>query len=299
MSTMTPITPALQVREILFATDFTSSSRRAQKTAMFFAERFGARMHVLHAFNPVQLAPMMGYDMPGTAVVDLESGARQQLQRTVNDVKQHGITTQSILATGTPSESVAAAIRDLNIDLVVVGTHGAEGVERIVLGSVAEEIMRNASCPVITVGPSVVSHDPTIKRVLFATDFSPASLHAVPAAYAVAWENQAQLILLHVLPTEIESNPDTPRLTHYFEHELLHLLPPEAAEQCKIDLLLEQGRTADCILDVAEQRECDLIVLGVQSGHDYTSHFFAGLTYQVICNAPCPVMTVRQKPQEK
>ena len=208
-------------------------------------------------------------------------------------------------------ESLAEIIQTHEIDLLVVGTHGRTGVEKLVLGSKAEEILRLAPCPVLTVGPKIAGRakltaiegegkgltpvEISVRQIVYATDFSPESLAAAPFATSLAQEFQAKLTLLHV----IEKYADMDRQPGPIDlalQRLEKLVPEEASLWCsprpyRSNLV----QPADCILQEALDSKADLIVLGVRAaaGHlGAATHLPWATAHKVIAQAHCPVLTI-------
>jgi len=202
-----------------------------------------------------------------------------------------------LLERGELQDVISAIILQHGIDLLVLGTHGRKGIKRLVLGSVAEQIFRFATCPVLTVGPKVARQPAqfkTLNRVLFATDFSSGSLHALPYALSLAEENEASLVLLHQIeffpldqdPRKVEANTKA---------RLRALVPPGAELWCKPEIVVGDYFPTEGILKVAKERDVDLIVMGVHraSSSKAPQHSPWAIAYEVVCNAHCPVLTVR------
>jgi nucleotide-binding universal stress UspA family protein len=296
MATARSTHPNIAIRNILFATDFGKNSQRAQETALAYARHFGASVHVLHAFDSVAVAPAMAMDMPGTAITELETQAHHQLERVVREFTEHGVAAKAIFALGNVESAVERAAEEERIDLIILGTHGIEGLERLVLGSIAEDLIRSIECPVLTVGPQVktVRPDMAFQRVLFATDFGEASKHAASLAVALACENHGRLLLAHIMSRNEERAPDTTRLNRYVEDQLRRMVPHDALSFCDAEYIVKQGHTAETILDLAREEKADVIVLGTRNSGGFLSHFYAGVAYEVICRAPCPVLTLRE-----
>jgi nucleotide-binding universal stress UspA family protein len=156
-------------------------------------------------------------------------------------------------------------------DLIVLGTHGRTGAEKLLLGSAAEEIFRQARVPVLTIGPAVrngIHSAARFNRVLCATDFSAESLAATRFAVSLAAENQARLVLLHVI-RDPGSEAKLSRETHSVANVMyrLHGLVPKDAELwCRPEAVVEYGEPAERILEAAKQRGADLIVMGMRHG---------------------------------
>jgi nucleotide-binding universal stress UspA family protein len=195
---------------------------------------------------------------------------------------------------------ISDAVTKQKTDLIVIGTRGRTGVSRLFLGSVAEEIFRRACCPVLTVGPQV-SQDTgrrlELKEILYATDFSQESLAALPYAVSMAQEFQSRLTLLHVVGEA--KTGDLVHAEHYadsIQRQLQKLLPPETEVWCEPKCVVEHGREADKILEVATASRADLIVLGVrdaEGGMGVATHLVGSVAHEVVTRAQCPVLTVR------
>jgi nucleotide-binding universal stress UspA family protein len=181
-----------------------------------------------------------------------------------------------------------------------MGTHGREGLGKLFLGSVTENVLRRAPCPVLTIGPHV-EVEPALatemKRILFATDFSQASQAAAPYAVSLAQENQAHLDMLHVVENRKSGElVDTNELIHATTARMQHLLPPEAELWCEPAYLVEAGHPAEQVIKAARERKSDVIVVGVrQVTNDFgaADHLPWHTAHKIIAGAPCPVLTVR------
>ena len=184
-----------------------------------------------------------------------------------------------------------------NIDLVVLGTHGRRGVQKFLLGSVAEEIWRSASVPVLTIGPGVgrVHSDKGFHCVLFATDFTVESLKGLTYAVSMAREYQAHLVLLHVIrqfkKEEILGELSASDAIYY----LGQLVPTDARLCHRPELEVKYGAPAQNIIDTASRCCADLLVLGIRNDNAFgvATHIGRTIAHEVVVNAPCPVLTVR------
>jgi nucleotide-binding universal stress UspA family protein len=204
---------------------------------------------------------------------------------------------EELLEKGDVWNVILDIVQKHDIDLIVAGTRGRRGVRKLVMGSNAEKIYRQANCPVLTIGPHVTplkSGDWTLKQILFPTDSSEASFKALPYALSLTEENQATLIVFQVLPfvaPEYRSNDGT------CAREALRALVPAAAEAwCKADFVVRFDLPAEGILGLAEERNADLIVMGVRrpsAEHGIAVHRPWPVASQVVAEAKCPVLTVR------
>jgi len=200
--------------------------------------------------------------------------------------------------------AVEQAIKEQAIDLIVLGTHGRTGAEKFLLGSVAEEIFRRSPVPVLTIGPGVRSSTHTagrFHRVLFATDFTADSVAAAPFALSLAQEDQARLVLLHVMRKPDARNGREQRQFDLSVAEtiqqLYDTLPKDTEVNGPPEVAVEYGEPGDRIVAAAQQHRADLIVLGVReaAGHiGAVTHLGRATAHKVVAHAECPVLTVRQ-----
>lgn len=224
-----------------------------------------------------------------------EQDAKEDTQRLTEQlmIVEHEV----IIAQGSVSEAISNVIKQKEIDLVVVGTRGRTGLGKALLGSVAEQILRQALCPVLTVGPHVTMEHrraPEVREILYATELVAEFPAAAPCAISLAQENQAHLALLHVIEGQ-----KTEELVHARElgdskmRKLRQLVPQETELWCQPAFLVEQGIPAEKILTVARRLHADLIVLGARPAKGFATHLDTGTVHKVVSQANCPVLTVR------
>ena len=166
------------------------------------------------------------------------------------------------------------------------------------MGSVAEEIVRLASCPVLTVGPrSVVPLAPlNSKRILYATDFSEASLRALPVALSLGQEFEAYTVLAHVVPNPIDDPGSRQHIEGIVAERLRDLAPDDAAVWVDQEYHVEFGSPVDGILRAARDRQVDLIVMGAGGigATLHTSGRMGAIADSVVSLSTCPVLTLRR-----
>ncbi len=210
----------LTPKKILLLTDFSEPSELAVPFAMAIARKYESKVYAMHVLTPVPLA-FESPESAADAIEGLEEGVQAGMQRL--DAQLVGVPHEAILVRGDAVwPPVEKALNECEIDLVVLGTHGRIGAIKLLLGSVAEEIFRRASVPVLTIGPSVrkgFHSGGQFRRVLFATDFTTEAQAAVPYSISMAQENQARLLLLHVMrdpdfKTSKRTLQDAPRGSH-------------------------------------------------------------------------------------
>ncbi|HYL62673.1 MAG TPA: universal stress protein [Candidatus Methylomirabilis sp.] len=285
-----------QFENILFATDFSPAAAHAIPFIKKIARHFQSNLVALHVRPPV-LNPMT---QPGTRPTDIEAARAFDKERREELLDTFaGINTEVLIEEGGIQSRLESVIQKYNTDLVIIGTRGRTGLAKMLLGSVAEGIFRTVACPVLTVGPRSDAAKANIREILFATDF--ASQAPVAAAYAVslAQEFEARLTLLHVVPEpkagELVSWSDVRESSKQL---LRKLVPPEAEPWCKTEYFVERGEAAERILDLANVRAVDLIVLGTHPEKGVpgaATHLPIATAHKVVAHANCPVLTVRNK----
>ena len=283
----------LTFKNILFPNDFSDASEHALPFALAMARQFGAKLFVTHAVAP---EPPLAIPLePVPLEMDPYWGdARKKLTRFLDADRVRDVVREGILEQGDLWRVIDDVIERHSIDLIVLGSHGRHGLKKLVLGSAAEQVFRQASCPVMTIGPNAVSRSASgeLRQVIFATDFSQGSLHALPYALSLAEEYQAQLTMVHLIPM-------VPMLHQAQVHEqairqLEELLPRDAEYWCKPEFVVSFEFPAEGILTLAADRKADLIVMGVHSQAPRSSaHLPWAVAYEVVCHAACPVLTVR------
>jgi len=279
-------------KNILFATDFSSTTELALPYALQIARRSGGTIHAVHVIAPdiYPLVPPSEWAKMAQEEKEFREKKRTELEEALHEVPH-----EFLLPAGDVWDNLETVIEKEDIDLVVLGTHGRTGVEKILLGSVAEKIFRRAHCPVLTVGPGLSSKTRSVtgaglRRILYATDFGPESLAAAPYAVCLAKEHGAELILMHSIHTTESGQVDTAFQT------LRDVVPSGAGLEFKPMLVVAQGAPQATILEAARKHDADLIVLGVRSGPRYSAviaHFPRSIVYQILAEAPCPVLTIR------
>jgi nucleotide-binding universal stress UspA family protein len=296
MNTATART-AVRFRNILFATDFSPAAAQAIPYVKKIAKHYDADLVTLHVRPPV-VNPMTE---PGTWPTDIEAAKAQDDKHREEVLDTFaGVRTRVLIEEGSIQSCLNAAIEKNNTDLVVIGTRGRTGLGKLLLGSVAEEIFRTVTCPVLTVGPHSDSSRGAggqFREILYATDFSPEWQGAGAYAVSLAQEFQSRLILLHVIPERKVGDLVSAADVMVSSKELLRkLVPPEAEAWCKPEYFVERGDPAEKILEFANLRETDLIVLGVRPEKGVpgaATHLPIATAHKVVSHATCPVLTVR------
>ena len=289
------MTPSISLRNILFATDFSSCSEAALPYAIALSRRYNSLLNIVS----VVPAEICDNSQPPDPFYFRHSAENKMAKLVTSELFQ-GIKHQELVkeGEGEVSQVLSELMRKLEIDLVVLGTHGQGGVKKLLLGSVAEEIADSALCPVLTVGP-YASPKPIselkLARILYATDLLLCSAKALAYAVWLAELDHAHLTLLHVLKMPADVPLEYPEAeTQIAMKRLEKLLPPRAGVSVETDFIVEVGAPAEHILKVAEGKGADLIVMGPHhTSHPRLSAHLPWVTpHQVLCHARCPVLTV-------
>ncbi|HUN62782.1 MAG TPA: universal stress protein [Candidatus Sulfotelmatobacter sp.] len=299
----------VQVKSVLLAFDFSEASSKPLRHSLAIARHFGAKFHLVHVVSSI------GYTIAGSEALHLAIDAsRRDMQKLQQQLLTSGALTglasEFILKDGNISEQLEDVVREKHIDVVVVGTHGRGGLGKLLLGSVAEEIFRNAGCFVVTVGPcsyedALMNKAEPVRPFLFPTDFSAASLKALP--YAVSFANQfgARLVLLNVQPAapipqgfhwsrtgDLQEMREEVRRTT--RQRLEELIEQNGRMAVRPESIVRFGIVSEQILQASHELKADLVVLGLKEPtRRESSHVPWAAAYKVVCGARCPVLTIR------
>jgi len=302
---MTGSAPVVALDRILCPTDFSDFSAAALAYATALAVTYGATVRVLHVATPFPIvAPYL--DTPGDPrLFEAQRAAiDQSLSAEAARVRAAGVTAVTDHRTGSPVHEILQAVAETHTDLIVVGTHGRGGFERLVLGSVTEKLLRMAPCAVLTVPHSALGRTAAAvrwERILCAHDGSAASQAGVAYAASLAERTGARLTLVSVVETVPYGGDFTgPEFAAFrqarqdhAEEALDTALPPAVRARCQIDDCVVYGKPSQQILAVAQQVRPDVIVMGVQGRGALDLLVFGSTVNQVVRQAEHPVLTVR------
>jgi nucleotide-binding universal stress UspA family protein len=300
----------IEIRRILCPTDFSDASRHALDFAAAIARWYGSTITVLHV-SPVQPVYAFGAAVTVLPAALLSPVERERLLATMKQSVELELGSSVPFATelieGSPPAAILERADTLPSDLIVVGTHGLSGFDRLVLGSVTEKVLRKAVCPVLTVPPQVPDAVPVpsalFRRILCAVDFSECSMQALTYALSIAQEANAHLLVVNVLERLIgdEPPPPSPAVRGYFELveadrrlRLAEAVPESAKAFCTVETRYSEGRAHRAILRIAAEDKSDLIVMGVRGRGAVDRWVFGSTAEQVVRQATCPVLTLRK-----
>jgi nucleotide-binding universal stress UspA family protein len=303
---------AISIRNVLYATDFSTTSEAALPYATAICHRFGSTLHIVHVLNDTNLLLMAGavdYVSFETLYNDAESMARDKVEQVAAGLRE--IPNRTYMRHGKVWTNLKSIVSENAIDLIIVGTHGRTGLGKLLLGSVAEDILRHAPCPVLTVGPRVDGRaklpsfrgdglglspaELELQNMLYATNFTPASLGVASNAISLAQEFGARLTLMHVIE-EYSKLEDRPGPIESGVQRLQAILPKNIELAHAPEVVLEFGPAWQCIVNKAADGDADLIVLGA-GPVDGSTRMPWSTVHRVVASATCPVLTVPNEAQ--
>jgi nucleotide-binding universal stress UspA family protein len=290
------VTKRISISKIMVTTDFSEVSDRALDYAIALARRYDARIYLAHVITPDPFQ----FAEPQLAQATYEK-VRQAAEEGITDIlisgKLRGVPHEVLMEEGNVWPCLETLIVKNEIDLVVVGTHGRGKVQKLLIGSVAEEIFRKADCAVLTVGPAVKKSDRNeveLNHILFATDFGPGAEKAANYAFSLAQEHDATLTLLHVIESAAAYTEESvARQREINVVRMKQLMPPGGENWCKPEFRTTFGAAVEEILIAARESKADLIVMGAKARKSLAGHAPLTIAYNVVTKATCPVLTVR------
>ncbi|MFW6192811.1 MAG: universal stress protein [Gemmatimonadota bacterium] len=298
----------MRIRKVLFATDFSERSEGALPHALWYAREFEAELHmlhavVLHADDPAN--PDVDFPDLEDAYREVDRWASDRMEATAGRADEAGAAVKRVEKRGIAAAPVILDYaQEESVDLIVLATHGRRGVRRMLLGSVAEEVVRRADRPVLTVrADGEGKHGEPPRRILVPVDFSEHARRALLYGEALSERTGAELHVVHVLPEM--SFPDP----YFAEAAQLRAMAkaaqervPEALDrnvrevlgaEVKVHTHLEVGSPAGTIVRVAEREDVDHVVLSSHGRTGVERVFLGSVAEGVVRRAPCPVLTVK------
>jgi nucleotide-binding universal stress UspA family protein len=288
--------PVLNPKAVVFATDFSLCSRNAGRYAARMAAYFSAKLLIAHAFTLSQ------------AALEVEIGDRKlsqqryDLERLLSKeallLGMGSVETIPTLLEGNPNDTITQLADRNEPAIIVLGTHGGGRLERGIIGSVAEKILRSSSWPALTVGPQVkpVSESTfPFQKILFATDFTSAAAQAAAFAVFVAQTFGAKIDVLNVVQDDAMLHPDRlSDLRSRFFSILDGYVPQKAKEFSDPKTYVAVGSAHDKILEHIQERSIDLLVLGIRKTSHLSMEMRTSGAFRIIADAECPVLTIRR-----
>jgi len=279
---------------ILFASEI-PANEKAFAFALAQASEFGADLILFHAYDTLVVAAS---ETSGIRYYDYAAAARteiQHLQPLAERVKAAGIRCEIVVRPGLAADQVLAFLREREIDRVVMGTHSPGPIGKLLVGSVAEAVLRSARVPVYIVGPDVVDgayRKFATRTILCAVSLQEAS-HVVAAfASELAAQHSARLILQHVIRPQEKAEVLATRTIEQIEASLNSLIPTEFHGKIAVQTIVVPGDPTEELLYQCRAQQADLIVLGAQGASAFAAVTRHGIVYKVLAHSHCPVITL-------
>jgi len=291
-----------QIKSILCPVDFSEFSVNAYEYAQSLAWHYKAKLFLQHVLYPLH-GSFAAY---GNNTESYEKGCRQlradaeeKLQQFVTRHARTEIRPQCFVQDGWATDLILSLAEAQAVNLIVMGTHGLRGIDRLMLGSVTERILRRARCPVLAVRKPVhhvISsvHDPEpvhLRKMLLCTDFSEHAHRATEYAVSMAKEYGAELTLLHVLE-DVPSSTDLESATEKMAKQLEESIVPKTRKGCIVKVSVEIGKPYQQIIQLALEAQTDLVIMGARGRGALDTAIFGSTTYRVIQLGSCPVLAV-------
>jgi nucleotide-binding universal stress UspA family protein len=298
-------------KQVLVAEDFSGTSERALDYALQIVRRYGSALSIVNAIPPDTREAITCDPLPPN--IEQPQAKAESAMKLLIEKKGIGqLRPQVTVRQGRVWDVLTSEIHRENTDLLVLGTHGRGGLSKLTIGSIAEEVLRLAPCPVLTIGPNVPPPPTTgFKNIFFATDFGPASYRALPYAVSLAEDYGAKLFFLHMItPLQVvDIGPaafcpgvyaarDLIALQTTMKEESLQkmkaLLPPGAKLAQRPEYIVGIDFLPEALLNAAALHHADLIVMGAKraSSARVAAHLSWSVTHEIICKAKCTILTV-------
>lgn len=279
---------------ILFASE-ASPNEKVFAFALAQAREFQAKLILFHAYDTLVVATAQAsgicyYDHAAAAQAE-----KQHLEQFAERARQAGIDYEVVVRSGLPADQVLAFTREREIDRIVMGTHSPGHVGKLLVGSVAEEVLRHAVTPVYVIGPEVTAPKPgnfAIRTVLCGVSLHESSEVVVRFAAELAAQHQARLLLQYVIPLQESTVLLVGRSRDKLENDLLRLVPTELQEWVDVGAIVVPGDPTEELLFQSRAEQADLIVLGAQSASALAAVTRYGIVYKTLALARCPVITL-------
>lgn len=277
---------------ILVPTDMSAFSDLALRYALNFNERLGSKITLLHAEEISWLAAdhPVGYYFEN--VPEARTALTKQLREYAASHVPAAAGATTLFEDEAPELAILRIARDINADLIIMGTHGRRGIRRAILGSVTEYVLRETDIPVITVNPALFTPEGAIgiRTVLCPVNFTEIAREALAQASAIAESFAAQLVVMHVC------EGGEPRLFSDVQKQFGIWVDPQVRANTRYKEIVVHGHAAEQVLAVADQIGADLVVIGAQHKRFADATVIGSTTEKISRFAKRAVMTVIRKP---
>ncbi len=293
----------VKIERIVCPVDFSDGSVKAYDYAYSLALRYRAKLSVEHVI------PILEYGFPvfdlAACYPEIERNVQSELKSLIARHSTKGVEIETAAFRGFVPDAILATAKRQSADLIVMGTHGRRGIDRLVMGSTTEHVLRKAHCPVLAVrqpahdfvNPDSNTETVRLQKILVCTDFSACAYAATDYALSLAQEYNAELMILHVLEGLPEERKDV--LLRTVGEKLQELAPQDARNWCSIKTRVRFGEPYQEIIQQAVEQQADLVVQGVRGRNALDLAVFGSTTQRVLQLGPCPVLAVHTLPGGK
>jgi len=279
---------------ILFASEI-PANEKAFAFALAQASEFGADLILFHSYDTLVVAAS---ETSGIRYYDYAAAARTEiksLEPLARQAELAGIRCEIVVRPGLPADQILAFLRERSVDRVVMGTHSPGPIGKLLVGSVAEAVLRTSSVPVYIVGPEAVEgtyRKFATRTILCAVSLQEASYIVAAFAAELAAQHSARLILQHVIRPQDRAEVLADRTIDQIEADLLGLVPPELQDKITVQTIVVPGDPTEELLYQGRAQLADLIVVGAQGASAFAAITRHGIVYKVLAHAHCPVITL-------
>lgn len=271
-------------KNILLATDFSSASKEALKYAASLARRYGSSIYLTHVIG-ADGYPLVSPEYAADSMRKMHEEAEKGFRELLKTGELIELPYKVLIQEGNLWPSIQEVVKEHAIDLVVVGTHGAGTVQKLLIGSGAEEIFRKAHVPVLTVGPAMArepEYEMEFPNIPFATDFGISAEREAEIAYALAQEHCSRLRVVNVIPhPEVYGMDVLQEKTEACERQMRELMANRPEIRCKVDFHVASGDPVERILHIAECSKADLIVMGAKARESFAGNIPNTKAYRI------------------
>jgi len=303
----------IHLKNILVPTDFSAAADNALSYGVALARQFEATLWLVHVVEPQTFfTGLEGVPIPPLDIGEETARAKELMAEFSKNVPAN-VALRSLVRYGPVMGEISALAKEENLDLVIVSTHGRSGLDRALFGSMAERIVHHAPCPILVVrerehdfvqDSSIPQVGTTIRlnRILAPLDFSDCAKKVVRYAEAFARKFNAGIVCVHVL--ESEKPPIAVDMEAFYDGHRIEAEKKMAAQLREIEVSVQVegaikfGKVHPQIVEMAEGRQVDLIILGERRRSGIGRFLLGSTTDQVIRHAPCPVLVVREVEHE-
>jgi len=287
-------TSEVRFRRILLAVDFSEQTSRVLATGIRIAKEFNSQLFLVYAATPAvygtgaEPIPIETFD------VSLQIARERMAELTRNTPQLTSFAHEEIVAYARPLDLIQEIVEDKKIDLVIAGSHGASGMERLALGSIAECILRTIRCPVLVIGPKATLSAELFRSIVLAASLEAGELRSVQYATCLAEHSGGKLTLLHAVESPGRNSTVQPELLErHILQQLLELVPGDFASRATAEFRVEHGKPGALIVARARSAQATLIVSGAREEGTLADHSLRATLAYVIQHSPCPVLCVR------